>query len=65
MADLEPIEGLWTIRDVADHTGLKASSVRAYISMGEIPQPDFNLGYKPLWRQETILRWHANRNHGV
>lgn len=62
---MERIEDMWTIADVADYTGLARSSVRAYITMGDIPQPDINLGYKPLWRQDAVVEWWRARAHRV
>jgi Helix-turn-helix domain len=34
----------WTIADVARYLGIKASTVRTYVSRGDMPPPDGRMG---------------------
>jgi len=46
-----------TIRDVARYTDRKESTIRAYLSRGQMPPPDGRTGRTPWWHPETIRAW--------
>lgn len=54
MAD--PKAEYWTVADIAEHWGVKVTTVRAYRSRkrGELPEPDQVYGRTPLWKPATI-----------
>ena len=52
----------WTVADVANYLGIKDSTVRTYVSRGDMPPPDRRMGQRVnLWKPQTIIRWHAKR----
>ena len=57
------LEGIdwWTTDHVASYLGVSASTVRAYLTRGQMPEPDLRAGQQRLWRPETIKRWHQHR----
>lgn len=57
------LEGIdwWTTDHVAAYLGVSASTVRAYLTRDQMPEPDLRAGQQRLWRPETIKRWHQHR----
>lgn len=55
MAD--PNAEYWTVAEIAEHWGVKVSTVRSYRSRkrGELPEPDKVYGRTPLWKPATII----------
>lgn len=51
----------WMTDDVAAFLGVSGSTVRAYITRHQIPEPDRMFGRSPGWRPHTIEAWHASR----
>jgi predicted DNA-binding transcriptional regulator AlpA len=52
----------WTVADVARYLGVKDSTVRTYVSRGDMPPPDRRMGQRVnLWKPQTIIRWNAKR----
>ena len=51
----------WTTDHVAAYLGVSASTVRAYLTRDQMPEPDLRAGQQRLWRPETIKRWHQHR----
>ena len=53
----------WSSEDVATYLGVLPSSVRAYVTRGQMPPPDRFIGKKRirLWKPETIKQWHQAR----
>lgn len=51
----------WTTNHVATYLGVSASTVRAYLTREQMPEPDLRAGQQRLWRPETIKRWHEHR----
>jgi predicted DNA-binding transcriptional regulator AlpA len=47
--------------DVAAFLGVSGSTVRAYITRHQMPEPDRMFGRSPGWRPQTIETWHAGR----
>jgi 8-oxo-dGTP diphosphatase len=58
-----PLDGAewWTTDQVATYLGVSASTVRAYLTREQMPEPDLRAGQQRLWRPETIKRWHQHR----
>lgn len=66
MSTAEPAElpdDWWTSEDVAAYLRVKPSSVRSYVTRGQMPAPDRLIGGKRirLWKPETIRNWHQSR----
>ena len=55
----------WTTEDVAEHLGVSASTIRAYLARDQMPDPDRRLGRLPLWRPETVRAWDEGRPRRV
>lgn len=51
----------WTTTDVANYLQISDSTVRAYLTRDQMPEPDLRAGQQRLWRPETIKRWHQQR----
>ena len=49
----------WSVGEVAAYLGVKRSTVTAYRSRGQMPQPDGRVGRSPWWRPETIRAWRG------
>ena len=50
-------EPLLTLGEIAEMIGVKANTVSAYISRGQMPEPDKRYGRTPLWKLSTIKKW--------
>ena len=50
---------LWSVAEVAAYLGVTPSTVTAYRSRGQMPQPDGYVGRSPWWRPETIRAWRT------
>jgi len=48
-------------RDVAELMGLNVETIKYHRAAGQMPQPDYIVDQKPLWRRETIDQWIASR----
>jgi predicted DNA-binding transcriptional regulator AlpA len=48
-------------RDVADLMGLSVETIKTHRADGAMPDPDYVVDQKPLWRRETIDGWIARR----
>lgn len=46
----------WTVAQVAAHWGVAESTVRAYLTRGQMPAADGRLGRTPWWWADTIRR---------
>ncbi|MFL1430231.1 MULTISPECIES: helix-turn-helix transcriptional regulator [unclassified Nocardiopsis] len=55
------IPGYVTIAEVAQDLGVKPATVRRYLHKKDLPEPDSRAGQSPLWREDTIERWKADR----
>jgi hypothetical protein len=45
----------WTVRDTADYLAVSEGNVRTYVSRGEIPAPDRQIGRSNLRKPRTII----------
>lgn len=52
---------LWTLKDIARHTGLSISTLWTYRTRGLLPPPDVTDRHVPLWYPETIRQWDTTR----
>lgn len=50
-----------TTSEVAIEIGVTRSTVAAYSSRGQMPEPDVVYGRTPLWKTVTISRWTKDR----
>jgi predicted DNA-binding transcriptional regulator AlpA len=48
-------------RDVAELMGLGIETIKTHRARGNMPDPDYVIDDKPLWRRETIEQWIATR----
>ena len=48
-------------RDVAELMGLGIETIKTHRARGNMPDPDYVIDDKPLWRRETINQWIAER----
>ena len=48
-------------RDVAELMGLGIETIKTHRARGNMPDPDYVIDDKPLWRRETIDQWIAER----
>lgn len=48
-------------RDVAELMGLGIETIKTHRARGNMPDPDYIVDSKPLWRRDTIERWIASR----
>ena len=48
-------------RDVAELMGLNVETIKYHRAAGTMPDPDYVIDQKPLWRRDTIERWIASR----
>jgi predicted DNA-binding transcriptional regulator AlpA len=48
-------------RDVAELMGLGIETIKTHRARGNMPDPDYVIDDKPLWRRETIDQWIATR----
>ncbi len=51
----------WSVGEVAEHLGVQASTVRAYVARREMPEPDGRVWRTPWWRDTTIIAWQQGR----
>lgn len=47
--------------ELAEITGISASTLRSYYSSGRMPRPDATIGTTPGWTEKTIHEWMDNR----
>ena len=52
---------LMSRRDVADLMGLSVETIKTHRADGAMPDTDYVIDQKPLWRRETIDGWIARR----
>ena len=48
-------------RDVAELMGLNVETIKYHRREGTMPDPDYIVDQKPLWRRDTIERWIVSR----
>jgi hypothetical protein len=53
----------WRTAEEARHLGIRASTVRIYVSRVDMPPLDRRMGQRVnLWKPQTIIRWNARRS---
>lgn len=55
----------WGISDISSHLGVAAVTVRAYLSRGQMPQPDGHIAGSPWWNADRIRGWERPHARGV
>ena len=58
---LRELVGALRSEDVADLMGLSVETIKTHRADGAMPDPDYVVDQKPLWRRETIDGWIARR----
>ena len=48
-------------RDVAELMGLNVETIKYHRGRSSMPEPDYVIDQKPLWRRATIDEWIATR----
>jgi len=51
----------WTTSEVAEYLGVAVSTVSAYRSRGQMPEPVRTIGHTPVWDPAAIREWAATR----
>lgn len=57
----DPDDPYLEIVDIAEHLGVKVTSVRRYRARKGLPDPDGRAGQSPLWLRSTITTWARER----
>jgi len=57
----EYLDGWCTARHAAWLCNLQPGTWRGYVADGYAPPPAVYLGPLPLWREEAVIAWRANR----
>lgn len=52
----------WATSDVALFLGVQPGTVRHYIAIGLMPEPDRSIPGRNFWKPKTIIKWNAGRN---
>jgi len=55
------VKVLLSRRDVAELLGLNVETIKYHRGTGGMPDPDYIVDQKPLWRRDTIDQWIARR----
>jgi predicted DNA-binding transcriptional regulator AlpA len=55
------VKVLLSRRDVAELLGLNVETIKYHRGTGNMPDPDYIVDQKPLWRRDTIDQWIARR----
>jgi predicted DNA-binding transcriptional regulator AlpA len=53
--------GEMTRREVAELLGISTETLSAYVSRGQAPAPARRIESTPLWDEEEVRKWHAQR----
>lgn len=56
------VNELVTARGVAERTGYPYQQLWTYLKRGTLPQADYKVENKPLWKKETIDKWLEERD---
>lgn len=54
----------WGITDIAHHLEVASVTVRAYLSRGQMPEPDGHIAGSPWWNADRIRSWERPRSRG-
>lgn len=55
----------WGITDIASHLSVAPVTVRAYLSRGQMPDPDGHIAGSPWWDADRIRDWDRPNARGV
>ena len=50
---------LLTVQEIAEWLGVTPSTIYAYNSRGQMPEPDARYGATNLWKESTIRQWRC------
>ncbi|MDQ5862782.1 MAG: MerR family transcriptional regulator [Actinomycetota bacterium] len=48
---------LYSYKELADKSGVKAATLRVWHARGKLPPPDFTVGQSPAWLPDTVREW--------
>ena len=48
------------LTEICDYTGLPRGTIDVWRHRGKLPEPDWIVSRRPIWREETITDWWAN-----
>lgn len=51
---------VYTLQDLADRTGIRPGTLRAWKVRGRLPAPSYKLGQSPAWTGKAIEEWLAS-----
>lgn len=52
-------ERLLTVNEIAEWLDLAPSTLYAYLTRGQMPEPDARYGVTNLWKESTIREWRG------
>ena len=58
---MSDVNVLLSRRDIAELMGLNVETIKYHRGRSSMPDPDYVVDDKPLWRRETINQWIAAR----
>lgn len=61
MPDLE----ILGVHEMAQLAGVSDSTMRAYVTRKQCPDPDYRLACGPIWRRDTATAWVAKRDDRI
>jgi hypothetical protein len=50
---------VYTLKDLADKTGIRPGTLRQWKLRGRLPEPTFHIGQSPAWSGKPIEAWLA------
>ena len=60
---MSDVNVLLSRRDVAELLGLNVETIKYHRGRSSMPEPDYVIDQKPLWRRDTIDQWIATRRN--
>ena len=61
MSEPELPKDWWSVRDVAQYLGITPGAVRTYVSRGDMPPHERQIGLTNVWKPATIRKWNKRR----
>lgn len=56
---------LWGIDDVAKYLGITATAAYTWRHRGKLPDPEWIVSGRPIWRPATIRKWAKAQDRGA
>ena len=58
---MSDVNVLLSRRDIAELMGLNVETIKYHRGRSSMPEPDYVIDQKPLWRRDTIDQWIVSR----